>query len=157
MWRKTSISCREKTWPTVSQTWNINWKMFVMWSSKMSQSLQILILKYSQTKQIISSFPIVLQPINYLYLWNQLTIFNGSVVRDGFANGVYNQSVKLKWNLTSAMVGKFFPYRHVEIIGSPRRHACRHNSSFKVKWNTRRKTVKTKVSRVVHTFIINLP
>ena len=26
----------------------------------------------------------------------------------------------------------FFPYRHVEIIGSRRRHACRHNSSFKV-------------------------
>ena len=44
----------------------------------------------------------------------------------------------------SAVVGMFFPYRHVEIIGSRRRHACRHNSSFKVEWNTRRKTVKTK-------------
>ena len=42
----------------------------------------------------------------------------------------------------------FFPYRHVKIIGSRRRHACRHNSSFKVEWNTRRKTVKTSVSRL---------
>ena len=42
---------------------------------------------------------------------------------------------------TSAVVGMFFPYRHVEIIGSQRRHACWHNSSFKVDWNTRRKTV----------------
>ena len=33
---------------------------------------------------------------------------------------------------TSAVVGMFFPYRHVEIIGSRRRHACRHNSSFKL-------------------------
>ena len=33
---------------------------------------------------------------------------------------------------SSAVVGMFFPYRHVEIIGSRRRHACRHNSSFKV-------------------------
>ena len=43
----------------------------------------------------------------------------------------------------SAVVGMFFPYRHVEIIGSRRRHACQHNSSFKVEWNTHRKTVKT--------------
>ena len=32
--------------------------------------------------------------------------------------------------ISSAVVGMFFPYRHVEIIGSRRRHACRHNSSF---------------------------
>ena len=57
---------------------------------------------------------------------------------------------------TSAVVGMFFPYRHVKIIGSRCRHACRHNSSFKLEWNTRRKTLKTKVSRVIHAFIIKL-
>ena len=36
------------------------------------------------------------------------------------------------FDITSAVVGMFFPYRHVEIIGSRRRHACQHNSSFKV-------------------------
>ena len=46
--------------------------------------------------------------------------------------------------VTSAVVGMFFPYRHVGIIWSRRRHACRHNSSFKIEWNTRPKTVKTK-------------
>ena len=61
------------------------------------------------------------------------------------------------WVKTSAVVGMFFPYRHVKIIGSRRRHACQHNSSFKVEGNTRRKTVKTKVSRVIHAFIISLP
>ena len=45
--------------------------------------------------------------------------------------------------ITSAVVGMFFPYRHVGIICSRRRHACRHNSSFKIKRNTRQKTVKT--------------
>ena len=51
----------------------------------------------------------------------------------------------------------FFPYRHVGIIWSRRRHACRHNSNFKIEWNTRRKTVKTKVSRIIHAYIISLP
>ena len=59
--------------------------------------------------------------------------------------------------IISAVVGMFFPYRHVAIIWSRRRHACRHNSSFKIEWNTRRKTVKTKVSRVTHAYIISLP
>ena len=59
--------------------------------------------------------------------------------------------------LASAVVGMFFPYRHVEIIGSRRRHACRHNARFKVQWNTHRKTWKTKVSRVIYAFIISLP
>ena len=44
---------------------------------------------------------------------------------------------------TSAVVGLFFPYRHVGIIWSRRRYGCRHNLSFKIEWNTRRKTVKT--------------
>ena len=57
----------------------------------------------------------------------------------------------------SAVVGMFFPYRHVGIIWSRRRHACRHNSSFKIEWNTLQKTVKTKVSRVIHAYIISLP
>ena len=76
--------------------------------------------------------------------------------------------VYMKWRLTnalyvcmyvciSAVVGMFFPYRHVGIIWSRRRHACRHNSSFKIEWNTRRKTVKTKVSRIIHAYIISLP
>ena len=59
--------------------------------------------------------------------------------------------------INSAVVGMFFPYRHVGIIWPRRRHACRHNSSFKIEWNTRRKTVKTKVSRVIHAYIISLP
>ena len=61
--------------------------------------------------------------------------------------------------VTSAVVGMFFPYRHVNIICSQRRHACRHSSCFKVELNTRRKTVKTKVSwetRVTHAYIISL-
>ena len=60
-------------------------------------------------------------------------------------------------HISSAVVGMFFPYRHVGIIWSRRRHACRHNSSFKIEWNTRRKTVKTKVSRIIHAYIISLP
>ena len=64
---------------------------------------------------------------------------------------------QLTYIVTSAVVGMFFPYRHVGIIWSRRRHACRHNSCFKIKWNTRRKTVKTKVSRVIHAYIISLP
>ena len=58
---------------------------------------------------------------------------------------------------TSAVVGMFFPYRHVGIIWFRRRHDCRHNSSFKIEWNTRRKTLKTKVSRIIHAYIISLP
>ena len=57
----------------------------------------------------------------------------------------------------SAVVGMFSPYRHVGIIWSRRRHACRHNLSFKIEWNTRRKTVKAKVSRIIHAYIISLP
>ena len=34
--------------------------------------------------------------------------------------------------ITSAVVGMFFPYRHVGIILSRRRHGCRHNLSFKI-------------------------
>ena len=45
--------------------------------------------------------------------------------------------------LISAVVGMFFPHRHVGIIWSRRRHGCRHNLSFKIEWNTRRKTAKT--------------
>ena len=41
-------------------------------SSKMSRNSQILIVRYSQTKQIVSLFPVFLQLFNYLYLWNQL-------------------------------------------------------------------------------------
>ena len=40
---------------------------------------------------------------------------------------------------SSAVVGMFFPYWHVGIIWSWHRHACRHNSNFKIEWNTRRK------------------
>ena len=57
---------------------------------------------------------------------------------------------------TSAVVGTFFQYWHVDIIWSRRRCACQHNSSFKIEWNTRRKTVKTKVSWVIYTYIIKL-
>ena len=49
----------------------------VMWSSKMSQNSQILILRYSQSKQVISLLLLFLQSCNCLYLWNQLTNFNG--------------------------------------------------------------------------------
>ena len=66
-------------------------------------------------------------------------------------------SVSRERVMNSAVVGMIFPYRHVGIIWSRRRHACRHNSSFKIEWNTRRKTVKTKVSRIIHAYIISLP
>ena len=38
---------------------------------------------------------------------------------------------KVFWTWTSGVVGMFFSYRHVEIIGSRRRHVCQHNWSFK--------------------------
>ena len=72
-------------------------------------------------------------------------------------NRRYYSKRKEKGVTTSAVVGMFFPYRHVGIIWSRRRHACQHNSSFKIEWNTRRKTVKTKVSRIIHAYIISLP
>ena len=46
--------------------------------------------------------------------------------------GMSSVSGRLQLVLINAVVGMFFPYRHVEIIGSRRRHTCRHNSSFKV-------------------------
>ena len=49
-----------------------------MQSSKMSQNLQILIERYSQTKQIISLFSIVFATIqNVMYHKNQLPNLNG--------------------------------------------------------------------------------
>ena len=64
----------------------------------MNQNSQILILGYSQTKQIISLFPIVFTFCNpsLLVSLEQLTNFNmsvGSVVKDSFANDVYNQKL----------------------------------------------------------------
>ena len=76
---------------------------------------------------------------NLFFSWNKLLT-------------CYQQDVS-----TSAVVGMIFPCRHVNIIWSRRRHACRHNSSFKIEWNTRQKTVKTKVSRVIHAYFISLP
>ena len=56
-----------------------------MWSSKMSWTLQIMILRYIQTKQIFY-FLLFLQPFNCPYLWNQLTNFNGPVVKGSICN-----------------------------------------------------------------------
>ena len=53
-------------------------------------------------------------------------------VSEFWTNGiVYMLTLTISMSI-SAVVGMFFPYRHVEIIGSRRRHACRHNLSFKV-------------------------
>ena len=61
----------------------------------------------------------------------------------------------LIFSYTSAVVGMFFPYRHVGISRSRRRHDCWHNSSFKIDRNTWLKTVKTKVSRIIYAYIIS--
>ena len=133
----------------LSLPWYIIWGMHAMFM-KMTNSCVF--------NKMVSDRKILWCPskwgVNHLKQWR-----NGEVVgKKRFMN--YSQKL---WPgtanslATSAVVGMFFPYRHVGIIWSRRRHACRHNSSFKIEWNTRRKTVKTIVSRIIHAYILSLP
>ena len=73
----------------------------VRWSSKISWNSQILIIRYSQTKQIISLFPIVFcNPSTARIFGTTWTFSVGSVLKLSFANVIYNQSEKLNLNLT---------------------------------------------------------
>ena len=59
-------------------------------SSKMSRNSQILILRYSQTKQIISLFPTVFATLHLPVSLVPIAQL-GSVVESSFVNDVYSQ------------------------------------------------------------------
>ena len=79
---------------------SLNGQSCVMWSRQMDWNSQILILRYSQTKQISSLFPVVVVVVfnpSTAHLWNHLTNFNGV---SSFANDRVYKSEKWRLNLT---------------------------------------------------------
>ena len=92
-----------------------------MWSQKQAR-LVVWELPYLYNAAILSFGRFEITKVG-LFFWLKFVICKG-------------QQIKTIIVYTSAVVGMFFPYRHVKIIGSWRRHSCRHNSSFKVEWNT---------------------
>ena len=99
----------------------------------------IYLLHYKKLQRILQWFTVKLpQRTTISAIYSELLLFFYIYF---LSNIVFLYSIKC-YDI-SAVVGMFFPYRHVGIIWSQRRHGCRHNLSFKIEWNTLRKTVKT--------------